>query len=190
MMYSVDYADHKLLIRNEATGESIVETKILEYNKSRHSILIDATKFVDQLAQIRLTLLIFTSNAVHVYGGMARKTFSPRQLEISMYQGKEHDDRAAKRYTANLDAVISSVILPEGEEIFNEVMNVKVLDLSTHGVQIQTDFEELVIQSRFTLMLNIADNPTRIKCVVVRCLSDEEGGHKIYGCKFLSVESV
>lgn len=185
ILYNNDYTNCKLIIRDETTEELIAETKVIEYNKKQLSIFVDGRDFVDKL-NCKLSLLLLSDNFLHAYGGIARKSYSPRRVEISMFQGKEKEDRYSKRYPANFPAEATNIFFTNDQEAGPERISVNVLNLSTSGVLIEANADELDIGATFNLKLNIAGSPTTINSVVVRSQICE-GEKTKYGCKFVAL---
>lgn len=186
ILYNNNYTNCKVIIRDETTDELLAEAKISEYNKKQLSIFVDARDFVDKL-NCKLSLLILSDNFLHAYGGIARKSYSSRRVEISMFQGKEKEDRYSKRYPANFPAEATNIFFATDQEAGLKKIDVNVMNLSTSGVLLEANPDELDIGATFNLKLNIAGSPTIINSVVVRSQVCE-GEKTKYGCKFVALK--
>lgn len=186
MLYNIDYTNCKAIIRDEITEELIAEAKVLEYNKKTLSIFVDASSYLDKLNG-KLSILLLADNFLHEFGGIARKSYTPRRVEISMFQGKEKEDRYAKRYPAKFPAMATDVFFTDDSEAGPAQIDVNVLNLSTNGVLIEANADELDIGASFNLKLTIAGSPTTISSLVIRMQASEDAKTQ-YGCKFVALK--
>lgn len=134
MRLSEDLKDHRVVIRNTGTGETVADTTIVAYDADANEIMIDT----DQISLgegAAISALIFSANGLYesqgVIGGQAEG-----KMSILLSEGRGRDDRQAVRYQVNIHGEVDFVSRP-GEGKLPGGFEILLLNMSSIGLLIQ-----------------------------------------------------
>ncbi|MEG1687416.1 MAG: PilZ domain-containing protein [Angelakisella sp.] len=186
MLIGYDFKGCQVMIRDDADGELIANTKILDFDKALITIVIDAHALKVHSSS-RVSLLILHDSEILEFQGNIRKTSSPGRVQIALFKGRVKEDRASKRYQINAPATIENIVTPAMTvKQLGKPLGVTVLNLSTVGALVQAPEGALELESKFQLKIKIGISDTIVNSVVVRSCQVDENNASAYGCKFLS----
>ncbi len=182
-----DYSGSRVIIKDTNTQKIISDTKIIEYHKEFHSILVRLPAEYNARTE-RFSLLIFTQNELVAYSGTIRKVFNLGYTEIALYSGKQKEDRKATRYSVNITGSVDALVfeIEEGKKKrlkLNKPLDVLVVNMSSSGVLIAAMPDCFRINTLVRLIVTLDNEKTTLYCKIVR-FSNININDAQYGCKF------
>ncbi len=182
-----DYSGCRVIVKDTNTQKIISDTKIIEYHKEFHSILVRLPTGTNVRTE-RFSLLIFTQSELVAYSGTVRKDFNLGYTEIALYSGKQKEDRKAARYNVNITGSVDALLFDDGSEKkqlikLNKPLDVLVINMSSGGVLVSTLPDCFRINTLIRLVVTLDSDVTTLYCQIVRFV-DININNAQYGCKF------
>ncbi len=178
--YSIDFTNSRVILKNMDNDEKIADSKILEYHKEYHSIVVKLP-LTAKIDSDRFSVLILTSTNVIHYLGTLRKVFNLGYAEIALYKGEEKEERKAVRYPINVEGIVDALVVSNQIVKLNVPVSASLINISSTGVLVMALSDCLYIGSIFRLCVQIGDVETTLYCNVVR-MSEVDITTAGYGC--------
>ena len=188
MIYTGDFKNCRAVMRDSDTGKTIADTKILEYDKRDNIIGVSAGCFESRGIK-HVSVLIVVDGSLYEYLGYIRNSVGANLIGIALYEGKEREDRACKRYEIKARGMVENVLVLNKPVKLHKGIDVEVCNISANGVLIKSFQDSFYIGSEFQLLLEMDNNKIMFNCEVVR-VEKEEAGFMNYGCKFLTAQRI
>lgn len=175
------YVGRAIYISDE-NGNDLASTTILEHQMDYMNITV---KGAIQSETELVTVLILESDGVYEYRGRIRRVNSAAMsTEISLFNGKIKEARAAKRYNLNLGASVISLVFGDITAPLPQPIDVFVVNLSTSGALLRAKANSLRVDSVVGLRLPIDESapPLHAKIMWNKNMDDTDAE---YGCEFI-----
>ncbi|MCI8341757.1 MAG: PilZ domain-containing protein [Firmicutes bacterium] len=183
MIYSGDLTGFRAIVRDSESGGTICDTKIIGHDKRENFISIEPLKAASSHSN-NVSVLIFTDSGLYEYLGTFRQRIGSFKMTIALYEGKEKENRACKRYELSEKGIIENIVVFEKPVKLPYGVNFQVVNVSANGILIKALTHSFFIGSEFQIVLTMGDNHVMFVCEVVR-IGKVNGGITEYGCKLL-----
>lgn len=134
MRLSEDIKNHRVVIRDTGTGETVADTTIVAYNAEVNEITLETDRLaLEEGAEV--SALIFSANGLYESHGIIRRQADGR-IAVRLSEGRGRDDRQAVRYQVNIRGEVDFVNRP-GEGKLPGGFEILLLNMSSIGLLIQ-----------------------------------------------------
>lgn len=134
MRLSEDLRNHRIVIRDTGTGETVADTTIAAYDADANEITLDTDQIALGEGSV-ISALIFSANGLYESHGVIRGAVEGK-TSIQLSEGRGRDDRQAVRYQVNIRGEVDFVSRP-GEGKLPGGFEILLLNMSSIGLLIQ-----------------------------------------------------
>lgn len=134
MRLSEDLRNHRIVIRDTGTGETVADTIITAYDAEASELTID-TDQITLKEGTAISALIFSANGLFESQGVIRAQAEGKTF-IRLSEGRGRDERQAVRYQVNIRGEVEFVSRP-GEGKLPGGFEILLLNMSSIGLLIQ-----------------------------------------------------
>lgn len=139
-----------------------------------------------EVGEFVTVLILQEDGMVHEFRGRIRRsTVDAAHAEIALFKGHEKEDRASKRYTANMQAVVGNLITQNGKLPLPKSVEVLLSNLSSSGVSLQAPQNSFSVNSIVEIKLNVNATITVMQAKVVR-IRNLDAANAEYGCELVA----
>lgn len=178
MRLSEDLRNHRIVIRDTGTGETVADTTIAAYDADANEITLD-TDWIALGEGAAVSALIFSANGLYESPGIIRSK-EEGKIFILLSEGRGRDERQAVRYQVHICGEVDFVSRP-GEGKLPGGFEILLLNMSSIGLLIQAPGGR--IQRGDTIRFTAISKGQRliITAEVTRVEEAEDGKEKV-GC--------
>lgn len=134
MRLSEDLKNHRIVIRDIGTGDTVADTMIAAYDADANEITLDTDQTaLEEGAEV--SALIFSANGLYESHGIIKGTTEGKTC-ILLSEGRGRDERQAVRYQVNICGEVDFVNRP-GEGKLPGGFEILLLNMSSIGLLIQ-----------------------------------------------------
>ncbi|MDE7269310.1 MAG: PilZ domain-containing protein [Acetatifactor sp.] len=134
MRLSEDLRNHRIVIRDTRTGETVADTMIAAYDAEASELTLD-TDQITLKEGTTISALIFSANGLCESQGVIRAQAEGKTF-IRLSEGRGRDERQAVRYQVNIRGEVEFVSRP-GEGKLPGGFEILLLNMSSIGLLIQ-----------------------------------------------------
>ena len=158
----------------------VAEAVILDHNRRDHIIRISHT--LDNVRSTeRLNLLIVHPEEVNEYSGTLRSIIAGSR-ELALFRQRPRQGREAIRHEINETAMAS--IVDAKLNPVSDAVQVTVVNMSTSGAMIKTNFSRLKVGDSLEIKMNFGGTESLLHAKIVRDRYVTDGVAE-FGCKFI-----
>ena len=159
-MLEKEIKNHRIIIKDADSNQTIADTEVIRYNTSVNSVVISAKN-------------------------IPKKNY----YEVEVFLGKYEtiEDRHAVRYSLALEGIVVGRYI-DGEEIaFEKPLPIRTANMSSTGILLRADDGCFQKNERYALLLRTNAGELKMQCEVVRIMNSD-GGTADYGCRIRQVQ--
>lgn len=164
-------------------GTLLTDVKIYDHDNEANIIKVSNSLVLS--ANLQCELLILSSPSPFSYYGLVRSTGS--DTTITLFKGKEMENRRNARYTLCCKAKISKYICDGKAYRLHTPIAVDLMNISTNGIRIRARYNTLSADDLFNLQLKMGEREKVLTAKVVN-LKDNERENSEYGCALTEVD--
>lgn len=166
-----------------AEGALLTEVKIYDHDSETNTIRVSDSSVLS--VNLRCELLVLTSPTPFSFSGIVRLTRSG--TTITLFKGKERENRCSTRYALNSKAVIAEYICDGKAYSLHTPITVDLINISVNGIRIRARFNTLSANDLFNMQLKMGERDKVLTARVVN-LKNNERENSEYGCALTWVE--
>lgn len=184
-MLEKEIKNHRIIIKDASTNQILADTEVLRYNGSVNSVVISSQSILEKNFY-QIYAFIFAENYLYKCSGTIRGI--PKGSEIEVFLGKYEtiEERHAVRYSLALEGSIEGIYIDNQEELFENPMPIKTLNMSSTGILLSADESCFDIGASYALVVRVNIGLLKMKCEVVRIKNNSDGTAE-YGCRIKNV---
>lgn len=165
--------------------EGVLQTEVKIYDHDSEANIIKVSNSLVLSVNMRCELLILSLPAPFSCSGVVRSTGS--DTIITLFKGKERENRRNARYALSCNAKISEYICEGKAYRLHTPITVNLMNISTNGIRIRARYNTLSADDLFNLQLKMGEREKVLTAKVVN-LKDNERESSEYGCALTEVD--
>lgn len=166
MGYPKDLKNCRVLIKDIASGELLADTQITDYDCRAQVLRIQQSGLRVKYEELQggpVTALVFFQNMLYEYRGVLRKALTAGKIQISLFGGKEYENRQKYRYDMQMTGRIEGIIFGGQKVMLKEPIEVVSKNISGNGILMQAmagslekgDYAEIFLDLKGTYVRGI-----------------------------------
>ncbi len=183
----IDFLDKKVVIKSKENNSFLLESVVIEDNKSLRSIQVRTTD-AQKLKREKTVFVLFVVDEIPIqFVGKVRSVYIDNAVEIAISKGAVLRQRKYTRFTAKIPTVINSVFIQGQEVFFNKEIDALIADLSAEGLAVEAP--PLVFERGDIIRLKYSlNNQEEVEYMYeVMRVSPINVDTSSYGCKIASI---